>query len=169
MNSQPTCACSSPRSAPDQPTPWSTCGLWGSPSWSENAWCLRWSATHEITGPSIAAEPRMANTARVRGPVVNARCVSRRWKPTVTPSPVAAYMIANTIRSFQPSHSPASCQQTMPRQTIGRTVMVPVMIRSRVSCSAGSTSSARGAAAVVLMPSPYPVRQEPRSTPGPKT
>src|SRR3712207_7425497 len=32
--------------------PWSTCGLCGSPKRSENVWCLRWSATHEITGRS---------------------------------------------------------------------------------------------------------------------
>ena len=59
----------SPRSAPRQPTPWSTWGLCGSPSRSEKAWCLRWSATHEITGPSIAAEPSTAQheAQRARG------------------------------------------------------------------------------------------------------
>ena len=56
-----------PRSAPRSPEPWSTCGLWGSPGRSENAWCLRWSATQEMTGPSIAIEPRPANTPRTTG------------------------------------------------------------------------------------------------------
>ena len=60
-------------------------GECGSPSRSENAWCLRWSATHAVTGPSIAAEPSAANTPRSHGVVLNDRCVNRRWKPTVTP------------------------------------------------------------------------------------
>ena len=63
-------------------------GLWGSPSLSEKAWCLRWSATQEITGPSIAAEPRAPITARTAGPVLKLRWVKRRWKPTVMPRPV---------------------------------------------------------------------------------
>ncbi len=36
-------------------------GLCGSPSRSENLWCLRWSATQRTTGPSIASEPAMAS------------------------------------------------------------------------------------------------------------
>ncbi len=59
---QPTWAWKRPRRAPLQPWPWSTWGLCGSPSLSEKAWCLRWSATQEMTGPSIAAEPRIASS-----------------------------------------------------------------------------------------------------------
>ena len=67
-NIQPTCAWPSPRSAPRQPGAWSTCGLCGSPGWSEKRWCLRWVATHSITGPSTAIEPSTASSARtVRG------------------------------------------------------------------------------------------------------
>ncbi len=55
---------------------------------SANAWCLRWSATQAITGPSMAADPKMANIPLTQFFVLNARCVSRRWKPTVIPSPV---------------------------------------------------------------------------------
>ncbi len=84
---------------PRRPVPWSTCGLCGSPSRSEKAWCLRWSATHEMTGPSIAAEPSTAKTKRKNGDVLNERWVKRRCMPTVTPSPVRRYMIANTTRS----------------------------------------------------------------------
>ena len=62
MKSQPMWAWKRPRMAPAQPWPWSTWGLCGSPSSSEKAWCLRWSATQEITGPSIAAEPRIASS-----------------------------------------------------------------------------------------------------------
>ena len=42
-------------------------GECGSPSWSEKAWCLRWSATHEMTGPSIATEPRRRTSPRTHG------------------------------------------------------------------------------------------------------
>ncbi len=70
------------------PPPWPTWGLCGSPSSSEKAWCLRWSATQEITGPSIAAEPRAAKTPRSAGLVLKLRWVKRRWKPTVIPRPV---------------------------------------------------------------------------------
>jgi hypothetical protein len=114
---------------------------------------LRWSATHEIAGPSIAAEPRTVKMPRTTGVVLKARCVSIRWKPTVTPRPVSTYMIAKTKMSFQPSHCPHTCQPTISRQKTGRIVTVPVMIRSRVSCSQGSTSSMPGASgsARVLM------------------
>ena len=130
--------------APRQPEPWSTCGLCGSPGWSEKAWCLRWSATHEMTGPSIAIEPQTAKTPRMNGEVLNARCVNSRWNPTVMPRPVSTYMIRKTKMSFQPSQAPQTCQATKNRQSTGRMVIVPVMIRSRVSLWQGSTSSATG-------------------------
>ena len=88
MKSQPRCAWKKPLNWAQTPSPWPTCGLWGSPSWSEKAWCLRWSATQEIIGPSIAAEPRAPITARTAGPVLKLRWVKSRWKPTVIPSPV---------------------------------------------------------------------------------
>src|SRR3954470_8305431 len=81
MNSQPTWACSSPRSAPRQPPSCPAWGECGSPSWSEKAWCLRWSATQEITGPSIAAEPRIANVVRTHVLVWKLRWVVRRGRP----------------------------------------------------------------------------------------
>src|SRR3954449_348189 len=149
MNSQPTCAWNRPLSAPLRPASWSTWGECGSPSWSENAWCLRWSATHEITGPSIAAEPRIASVARTALPVLNARCVNRRWKPTVMPRPVATYMIANTIRSLQPSSLAHSCQPTRARQRIGSTVIAPVRKRSSRSLATGWTSSRSVAVAAI--------------------
>ena len=74
--------------APLQPWPWSTWGLCGSPSSSEKAWCLRWSATQEITGPSIAAEPRIASRPCSHVFALKLRWVRWRWKPTVIPSPV---------------------------------------------------------------------------------
>ena len=105
---------------------------------------MRWSATQEITGPSIAAEPSIASAARTGRLVAKARCVRRRWKPTVTPKPVAAYMIANTITSLQPSSSAHTCQPATPRAMNGRIVTRPVMIRSRVSFWTGCTSAAVG-------------------------
>ena len=78
-----------PFSAPRQPWPWSTCGEWGSPSTSVKAWCLRWSATQAITGPSIASDPSAASVARTHFFALNARWVRWRWKPSVTPSPVS--------------------------------------------------------------------------------
>src|SRR3954462_9943179 len=149
MNSQPTCAWASPARAPLRPPACPTCGLCGSPSLSENAWCLRWSATHEITGPSIAAEPRIASVARTALPGLNARCVKRRWKPTVMPRPVATYMIANTIRSLQPSSLAHSCQPTRARQRIGSTVIAPVRKRSSRSLATGWTSSRSVAVAAI--------------------
>ncbi len=124
--------------------PWSTCGLCGSPSTSENAWCLRWSATHEMTGPSIAAEPRIASVARTPFLVLNARWVSRRWNPTVTPSPVAAYMITNTTRSLQNNRSAHTCQATTNRAMMGSAVINPVRNRLSPSLETGWTSSGPG-------------------------
>src|SRR4051794_23463521 len=63
-NSQPTWACHSPFSAASTPSPW-PCGEWGSPSSSEYAWCLRWSATHVIAGPSTPIVPSTANSQRI--------------------------------------------------------------------------------------------------------
>ena len=73
---------------------------------------MRWSATHEMTGPSIAIEPRIASVTRTLSLALNERWVKSRWKPTVIPSEVATYMIANTIRSLQNSRSAHSCQPT---------------------------------------------------------
>ena len=54
------------------------------------------------------------------------------------------YMITNTKTSLQWSRSFQSCQPTTPRAMKGSTVIVPVAIRSAVSCLTGSTSSAVG-------------------------
>ena len=89
MKSQPTWAWKKPLTSANGPSPWPWWGLCGSPSLSEHAWCLRWSATQEMIGPSIAIDPRTAQTARVFGPVLKARWVNRRCSPTVTPSVVA--------------------------------------------------------------------------------
>jgi hypothetical protein len=43
----------------------------------------------EMTGPSIAIEPRTASTPRTAGLALKLRCVKSRWKPTVTPKPVS--------------------------------------------------------------------------------
>ena len=62
-------------------------------------------------------------------------------------------MITNTKTSLQWSRSFQSCQPTTPRAMNGSTVIVPVAIRSAVSCLTGSTSSAvgtRGSADVVV-------------------
>ena len=64
------------------------CGECGSPSWSESAWCLRWSVTHWVTGPCSVIEPRIANAARTVFVVSKLRWVKSRWKPTVVPRPV---------------------------------------------------------------------------------
>jgi hypothetical protein len=45
-------------------------------------------ATQPITSPSKLIDPAIASTARSAGAAVKLRCVSSRWKPTVTPSPV---------------------------------------------------------------------------------
>src|SRR3954451_22807964 len=102
-----------------------------------------------MTGPSIAIEPSAARIARTALPVLNERCVNRRWKPTVTPSPVSTYMIAKTIRSLQPSREDHTCQATTPSARIGRTVTVPVRKRSRFSLATGCTSS-RGFAVAAI-------------------
>ena len=87
--------------------------------------------------PSRARPGRRATAL----PVLKARWVKRRWKPTVIPRPVATYMIANTIRSLQPSSSDHTCQATRPSARIGSTVTVPVRNRSRFSFATGWTSS----------------------------
>src|SRR5215217_7562112 len=146
--------------APLQPLPCPTCGLCGSPSWSENAWCLRWSATQEMTGPSMAAEPSTANVVRTHVLVLKLRWVSSRCRPTVTPRPVSMYMIPSTTRSLGWSHPCQVCQQTTARPTNGTPVTKPVMMRSRVSCSVIWMSSAVGAV-TAESDTKFPVRQGP--------
>ena len=77
-NSQPTCACHSPLTPPQNPGP-ARCGECGSPAWSVNVWCLRWSATQVMTDPCTAIEPSMATIARNARLDSNARWVNMRW------------------------------------------------------------------------------------------
>ena len=65
------------------------CGECGSPGRSESAWCLRWSVCHWVSGPCIAIEPRIAQSARSGALVSKLLCVKSRWKPTVIPRPQA--------------------------------------------------------------------------------
>ena len=73
---------------------------------------MRWSATHEITGPSTAIVPRTPSSPRIHGEVLKLRWVSRRWKPTVTPSPIGMYMTRKIAMSRQCSSRSHSCQPT---------------------------------------------------------
>src|SRR4051795_9120463 len=81
------------------PSPWPTCGLWGSPSTSVWAWCLRWSATQAITDPWTAIDPRVAKRYSVGLCVRNERWVRRRWYPTVIPVAVSRYITARMARA----------------------------------------------------------------------
>ncbi len=54
------CACQKPFQRARRLVPYFH-GLCGSPSRSENLWCLRWSATQRTTGPWMAIEPRIAS------------------------------------------------------------------------------------------------------------
>src|SRR3954466_11086041 len=65
------------------------------------------------------------------------------------PRPVATYMIANTIRSLQPSSLAHSCQPARARQRIGSTVIAPVRKRSSRSLATGWTSSRSVAVAAI--------------------
>ena len=67
-NIQPTCACTKPVNAPHGVSGWPACGECGSPSLSENAWCLRWSVTHCVSGPWTVMQPRIASVALTPGP-----------------------------------------------------------------------------------------------------
>src|ERR1044072_51390 len=132
--------------APLQPWPWSTWGLSGPPSSSEKAWCLRWSATQEITGPSIAAEPRIASSPCSQGFALKLRWVRWRWKPTVIPNPVSTYMPMKRKTSLQCRALPQTCQPARPIAAKGTSVTRPVMIRSRVSLATGWMSEGSGPA-----------------------
>ena len=54
---------------------------------SEKRWCLRWVATHSITGPSTAIEPSAASTARTVRLVLKLRWVNSRWIADRDPDP----------------------------------------------------------------------------------
>src|SRR5229473_2691539 len=60
LNSQPTWAKASPLVSAFQSLP-NRHGECGSPSLSLYLWCLRWSATQVITGPSMARDPATAS------------------------------------------------------------------------------------------------------------
>ena len=61
-----------------------------------------------MTGPWTDSMPKYAKTYRVNLCVWNARWVSMRWKPTVTPNPLITYIRAKTATSDQPSQLPHS-------------------------------------------------------------
>jgi hypothetical protein len=52
-----------------------------------------------MTGPCTAIEPRAANAYSSGFETWNERWVRRRWKPTVTPTPVSTYITARIARS----------------------------------------------------------------------
>ena len=124
------CECQSPVSTPRTPSPEWVCGLCGSPSSSVNVWCLRWSATQWITAPWTDIEPRIANVARSHGFASNERCVSMRWKPIVTPSPMATYMTARIARSSQVTKPPHRSQRAAMKPRNGTTTATIVIRRS---------------------------------------
>jgi hypothetical protein len=99
-----------------------------------------------MTGPSIAIEPAAVSANRTGFFALKLRCVRCRWNPTVTPMAQTTYMIRKTATSLQRSRSFHSCQQTIPSAMNGRTVIVPVAMRSAVSFLVGWMSSAVGPA-----------------------
>ena len=141
------CAYQRPVIAPLKPLPW-PCGECGSPSWSVCAWCLRWSATHDMTGPWTDIEPNAANVYSTDLCVWNERCVSRRWKPSVTPKPVIAYMMARAASALQstqlvPAASTIATDQADHRQDDAGQVRV-AMGRAHLSSSAWTSGAAAG-------------------------
>src|SRR5689334_9867529 len=85
--SQPMCACRRPLVRAPIELPYFH-GLCGSPSRSENLWCLRWSATQGPGGPWIAFERPPALPFFTAGLGLYDLWVKSRWKPTVMPSRV---------------------------------------------------------------------------------
>ena len=112
-------------------------GECGSPSRSENLWCLRWSATHRMTGPWIAIEPAIARATLTARLGLNDLCVKRRWKPTVMPWPVSQYMTTMRRTSVQPSQPP---QATGTAAAIARNGTT--MKTARATCSLRDCTSA---------------------------
>ncbi len=103
--SQPMWACHRPFQSAPTVSPYFQ-GECGSPSLSENLWCLRWSATHRTTGPWIAIEPRTARAILIGRLGLKDRWVKPRWKPTVTPPQVRKYIGTAIATSVQPSQPP---------------------------------------------------------------
>ncbi len=87
-NSQPVCAQARPLSRPQVLLP-KRHGECGSPSASLNAWCLRWSATQRMTGPSSASDPATARKIFSGRLVLKDWWVKNRWNPTVMPNPLS--------------------------------------------------------------------------------
>src|ERR1700733_527774 len=85
-NSQPMCANTRPLVSAFQSSPYFQ-GECGSPSLSLYLWCLRWSDTQVMTGPSMARVPAIASATRRPVFALNDPCVKYLWYPTVTPSP----------------------------------------------------------------------------------
>ena len=97
--------------------------------------------THSITGPSTAIEPSTASTARTGRVVLKLRWVNSRWKPTVMPSPVSAYVIASTTRSCQCSVPPHASQPAATSAASGTPKTTVRTTRSAVSFSIGTVSA----------------------------
>ena len=80
------CAYTRPLDSAFQSSPYRH-GECGSPSLSLYLWCLRWSDTQVMTGPSMARLPAIASATRRPVFALNEPWVKYRWKPTVMPSP----------------------------------------------------------------------------------
>ena len=151
--SQPRWACHSPLSAPASSPSLATWGLCGSPSSSAKAWWRRWSVTQPITGPSTASEPKRANRYSSGLWVWNARCVSRRWKPTVIPTVERKYMTASRIRSSGRIQSFQSTGIAARNARKGSTTAAMLMLR----CARVTRATYQGAAARTLTRADRPV------------
>ena len=100
------CAWKNPFIEPQYPSSCPACGECGSPSWSESAWCFRWSVTHCVIGPCIVMQPRIANVDLSTGPVSNPLWVKYRWKPIVVPNAQSTYSPTSRTRSIQWNATP---------------------------------------------------------------
>src|SRR5690606_9872074 len=84
-------------------------------------------------------DPAIARKMRTGAIVSNERCVKRRWKPTVTPNSVIAYIEPNSDSSTQPTPRPHRRMMAATRPISGMTTAP----RTASFCDNGSSCSCR--------------------------
>ena len=83
-----------------------------------------------MTGPWTDVEPAIANAYSSRLCIWKARCVSRRWKPTVTPNPAIRYITPKAMRSVTPTSEFHSSTTATRNATKGRRTAIRLTVRS---------------------------------------
>src|SRR5207244_1287647 len=95
---------------------------------------------HDESAVDEADHRVVDQVARSSRLVLKLRCVSRRWKPTVTPEPMRTYVTTSTTMSRHPTTPPQPSAMPIASSTGGAAVTTALAARSTTGIATGRTS-----------------------------